>query len=158
MLLAMCLEVALMGHPDFRVREAAFRRLDSRGDEALLALRLGHSDPEVNARCRVLLENRVARLRPTRYGRMPWLDELPDQQERGVMLEKYMRTDMYQPLGDDWPGYRVATGAYIRDLYLRQGWSRGRIVALLDRMAESEIRTCQRIGKGSLIPEYAKAK
>ncbi|MCI0342460.1 MAG: HEAT repeat domain-containing protein [Planctomycetales bacterium] len=49
--------VSLLGHPDFRVRENAERRLEALGERALPALRLArdHRDPEVRARVRRLL-------------------------------------------------------------------------------------------------------
>ena len=109
-----------LGHEDFAVREAASTALENLGPLALPALERAclSDDPEIVVRAK-RLRKKLWLETIERYGRMPWVDCLPE--SISELMPEECRVDRYSlisyhlahanrvPPGDDWPQYREAT-------------------------------------------------
>lgn len=97
-------------------------------------------DPEIARRCKTIID-RYCDVRPT-SGQIPWVDCLPANwtDREGIIREHLnaVRTPATYGYHDGWPEYRAAMAHYARELLLVDGWSRRRVIRLLDVMADEE--------------------
>lgn len=137
--------VELLGHPSWACREQAHTALAARGKDALPALVQArtHADPEIRHRARLLTDAWLGSFGPSKGGPLPWIDmagedvDCPKEIQDRYLLKARGEDWNYSNTDGDWPDYRQATALLIRDL-VEAGWSREKVVALLDRMAARE--------------------
>lgn len=149
--LTLLLLVLSLGSPSWPEREKAHALLAAHLAAAEPALRWGEAsgEPEIRARCGVLLDQWAAalapKLRPAGYPWTPWIDGLPaGYAERTELIAYYLRmvdANFPEPMGGppEWPRYRQATVYWLQDR-LRAGVPLAELQALLEAMADYEKR------------------
>jgi hypothetical protein len=151
-LLYLHIEVCHLDSDDYRIRQAAYQRLDHLVNEledryALFVVKAFADDnnlpPEIRRNLRPILTKFYTVL-PSDYPVLPWVDRLPDDwPNRKDVIEQYLKV-VREYLGDwycyseSWMDYRIATQLLIVDLR-NQSFSRWQLQQLLDRMVEREI-------------------
>ena len=137
--------VPLLGHPQWRVREAAAHALKAAflaDEERLLPLvraAAGHEDAEVADRAAGVLAL-YYRVLPTGYPVLPWLDSLPpDYPDRAAVVSRYVGRAGWGcwPAAPDFPAYREATRLYVRDLFAA-GKTKAEVRGILDGMVPGD--------------------
>lgn len=157
------LQIALLGHDDFQVREGAEKSLGLLYDlaEAQLFLAIKHPDPEVSVRVNRILQGvgssrrsaRTARimlwlggeLKSAGWGVWPWIDSMHmDYPNREAIVLHYLERGSASGLSRLSPNfwvYREATRLYIEDL-AAQGEPPGRLRDLVLGMVEGDKIQC----------------
>jgi len=139
--------LALCNSDNYHVREHATAELVAllERQPALLSVleRAAESGPaEIRRRARLVLTAYYS-VGPSWYGRLPWIDMLPqDWPDRQDVIHCYLSRARQLQLEwlcyETWLDYRVATRLFVIDL-LRNGHSRDEVRRLLDAMAENEL-------------------
>lgn len=144
-----------LGSPFWRERERASVKLVSMGEKSLLLVKKAtrSSDYEISSRCFQIIECFYNNIQPTSYGKLPWIDGLPeDYPDRYVIISKYLNMQLRDAgLNKEFIGYRCATKDFIRDLY-DSGMKRSEIVELLDIMVKGEKDQVKNFGNGYYYP------
>jgi hypothetical protein len=107
---------------------------------------------EARRRLRKVL-SRYYSVSPTTWEKTPWIDCIPDLEERDKARAKYLRWGGTLP---EYEGYRYATSQYIKDKMENEGWTRTKAIKFLDSMVPEEIEQMKR--NPSAYPEYAPKK
>ncbi len=140
--------ITLLGHDNYRVREAANAKLRMLADVAIIQLLAGerHPDPEIAYRCRAMVNAWFARhadeltelVKPRKFSDWPFIDMLPiEWPERDGIVHGYL--DAVGPAdGPGWPRFSRACRLWIRDLIA----ARVDVGALLVVLCERTVRWC----------------
>ena len=143
--------VLLLGHDDFRQREAAHKTLLAIGPTSLpfVTQLEKHPDTEIAQRAWAIADAHLltmakgGRLFPAGWTALPWCSSVPHCYGiGGVNYSSAARvqgasTD-YAP---DWPAWRAGTALLIGDL-IREGWTGHAIRDLLEEMAAMDRKWC----------------
>jgi hypothetical protein len=110
----------LLASPNYSVRSAAFEYLYQRPDPIIILTLWQHPDPEVRDKAHQLLPQADAWAEYYKYGRLPYLDSLPDFNQNPAHRQCLDDCRIWMKMRDwstggagKWAEYRMATGIAI---------------------------------------------
>jgi hypothetical protein len=141
-----------LGNKRWYYRDQASRKLMLLGERSqpfLEKIKIG-KDLEVDSRVEKLFDIYCHSILPTSYGKLPWIDGLPDDYPNRDSIVRYYMADKSRDWDKDleYYGFRAATLDFVIDL-CKEGKSRKEIVSLLDKMVEGEKKQLEQMRKNS---------